>query len=401
MVVSRLESGLRQAMRIACVWLAVVAIQAHGQSNEAAWIRPAGRPTTVFTSVKAASQEPERAHHYRIPALVVLPGGELLAFAEARRTGGGDAGDIDTVVRRSTDGGSTWGPEILVAGDGDNTMGNPCPVVLPGGRVLLLLTWNSGRLAEHKVQPGFGADSRRVFVCHSDDAGQTWSPAREITEHVKRPDWTWYATGPGAGLRLTRGSTAGRVVIPCDHKSPAGNFSHLILSDDDGSTWRIGAVSPPGLNECVAVELADGAVMVNSRNHGTTMVHRGVCVSPDGGETFDDGLFRRDQTLVEPRCQASTRRHSWPQGDEPGLILFSNPASSSKRTAMTIRGSRDEADTWPLEYTVYPGGSAYSDLAVQPDGRLLLLFEKDGYATIEFCSFELVPPGVPMKDLRR
>ena len=45
---------------------------------------------------------------YRIPAIVKTTKGTLLAFAEARKNGCGDAGDIDLVVKRSEDGGKTW-----------------------------------------------------------------------------------------------------------------------------------------------------------------------------------------------------------------------------------------------------------------------------------------------------
>ncbi len=68
---------------------------------------------------------------YRIPATVVTGRGTVLAFAEGRHNSAGDTGNIDVVLRRSTDGGCTWGPAAVVAaGDGD-TRGNPAPVVDP------------------------------------------------------------------------------------------------------------------------------------------------------------------------------------------------------------------------------------------------------------------------------
>jgi sialidase-1 len=47
-------------------------------------------------------------HTYRIPALVVTDAGTLLAFCEGRRGSSADAGDIDLITRRSSDGGRTW-----------------------------------------------------------------------------------------------------------------------------------------------------------------------------------------------------------------------------------------------------------------------------------------------------
>ena len=52
---------------------------------------------------------------YRIPATVTTGKGTLLAFAEGRHDGAGDSGNIDVVLRRSTDGGCTWGPLSVVA----------------------------------------------------------------------------------------------------------------------------------------------------------------------------------------------------------------------------------------------------------------------------------------------
>src|SRR6185369_14914168 len=88
------------------------------------------------------SQEPPRVdvftsgsegyHTYRIPALLVTKKGTLLAICEGRKTGRGDHGDLDLVLKRSTDGGKTWGLLEMIYEEGGQakvTIGNPCPVV--------------------------------------------------------------------------------------------------------------------------------------------------------------------------------------------------------------------------------------------------------------------------------
>ena len=45
---------------------------------------------------------------YRIPGVVVTNNGTVLAYCEARKKAGGDWGDIDIMMRRSPDGGTTW-----------------------------------------------------------------------------------------------------------------------------------------------------------------------------------------------------------------------------------------------------------------------------------------------------
>ena len=85
-------------------------------------------------------------HTFRIPALLPVGSGVLLAFAEGRRFGRGDSGAIDLVLKRSTDSGATWSALQVVWSDGSNTCGNPCPVVdSRTGRILLPMTWIRAR----------------------------------------------------------------------------------------------------------------------------------------------------------------------------------------------------------------------------------------------------------------
>ena len=325
---------------------------------------------------------------YRIPAMLVSKKGTLLAFAEARRNSGGDTANIDTVVRRSEDNGMTWGDEIIVFDEQDNVAGNPCPVVDQStGRIWSLQTWNSHKVHESQTKAGFGEDSRRVFATYSDDDGRTWAKAKDITASAKLPHWSWYATGPGAGIQLQRGTYRGRLIIPCDHKAlpeggPQTYHSHILYSDDHGKTWHIGAQTGHGLNECEAVELENGDLMLNSRNHGVDEFYRGVSISTDGGQSFS--LFHRDPALLEPRCQASIRRYRWSEGDQPGIILFSNPARKW-RDFLMLRMSYDDGKTWPDARIVFPYTTAYSDIAVLADGRIGVLFERDNHTKIDLA----------------
>ena len=138
----------------------------------------------------------------------------------------------------------------VVWDDGTNTGGNPCAVVdETTGTIWLLMRWDSASLQrEADLKAGFGPDSRRVFVTHSNNEGQTWAEATEITSTVKLAPWSWYATGPGSGSQITRGQHRGRLVIPCDHKVPTGDaplyYSHIIYSDDHGATWKLGGRTP-------------------------------------------------------------------------------------------------------------------------------------------------------------
>ena len=315
---------------------------------------------------------------YRIPSLVVANNGDLLAFAEARHGSSSDTGDIDLVMKRSRDAGRTWSAQRTIWDDAANTCGNPCPVVVSKtGAILLLATRNLGVDHESAIIAGKSEGTRTVWVLHSDDHGETWSAPREITATAKLPNWTWYATGPGAGIELQRGPHRGRLVIPCDHIEAGTRryFSHVIFSDDQGLTWQLGGTTERDqVNECEVVQRRDGSLLLNMRNYDRAQRTRQQAVSVDGGRTWREQ--RHVPELVEPICQASIRRYS----DE--ALMFSNPASRAGRERMTLRMSFDDGRTWPRSVLLDPGPSAYSCLQRLEDGSVVCLYEAGGYREI-------------------
>ncbi len=338
---------------------------------------PLGSATTVWRSGDGANT-------FRIPALIQAADGAVLAFCEARQGSSSDTGDIDLVLRRSEDGGRTFGPTQVLWDDGPHTCGNPCPVVdRQTGRILLLATRNLGQDHESEIIAGTSEGTRTVWVLSSDDNGRTWSRPREITATAKEPSWTWYATGPGAGIQMERGPHAGRLVIPCDHIEAETRryLSHALLSDDGGATWRLGGTTPDDeVNECEVAELEGGALLLNMRNYDRAQRTRQQAVSRDGGVTWTEQ--RHVPELVEPICQASLRRLRWRSAEAPGVLLFSNPGSRDGRVALTLRASFDDGATWPRSWLLDPGPSAYSCLAVLADGAILCLYEAGGYREI-------------------
>jgi len=312
-------------------------------------------------------------HTYRIPALAASREGTLLAFCEARKHSASDSGDIDIALRRSLDGGETWDPPRIIADAGPNVFGNPCPVVdRATGTIWLPLCWNRAEGAEPLIIQGQAP--RTVWLIHSDDDGLTWSPPIEITASVKRPGWTWYATGPGHGIQLT----SGRLMIPCDHAvqgvdpvSHAHFCSHVIHSDDHGASWQIGGVLAERVNECAVAELSDRSLYLNLRSyHGAN--RRAYARSRDQGQSWS--AVALDDALVEPVCQAGLVRYPAPDKGASWL-LFSNPASS-RRERMTVRLSRDGGRSWVAQRVLHAGPAAYSDLAVTPDGIICCLYER-------------------------
>ena len=242
-------------------------------------------------------------HLYRIPALVVTRNGTVLAFCEGRKYTGRDDDVIDILLRRSFDGGRTWEARQLVVSDGDRTCGNPCPVV----------DRNTGTV----VLP-FCKDNQQVFVCRSDDDGETWSQPEEITSEAVDPSWSWVGTGPGHGIQLS----SGRLLIPaCANDSPPSapwrdppaapldylQTSHAFFSEDHGESWQRGArMTLDASDEFETVELSDGTVYANMRSRQGHLC-RSTAWSRDGGETWSEVEY--DPALPDSSCQGSIVRY--------------------------------------------------------------------------------------------
>ena len=335
---------------------------------------------------------------FRIPAVVATAGGTLLAFCEGRAGSRDDFGNIDIVLKRSMDGGLTWGPLQVAARNGDALAGNPAPVVLDTGRVLLVHLRNAALATEDAIRRGkvSAADGRRVWVRHSDDDGLTWSIPKEITKQTKKDSWRWYATTPGHALQLS----TGRVVVPANHSLPPTgkdtgtegryNGGHCLLSDDRGESWRIGYVDDNpddyvNVNETTATELPDGRVYFNSRTDSTAPGTRADAYSRDGGQSLVKP-FRPQACLTGPVVEGSVL-----QLRDPDVLLYSGPADPGFRAVMTIRAGTDDGVTWRPAHTVDGLPAAYSDLVRVDDDTVGLLYETGDFGAYETITFRRVP----------
>lgn len=374
---------------------------------------------------------------YRIPSLVVMGNGDLLALAEARVNNCLDhGGPIRIVARISADNGQTWGPLIEVARnvlpDGSEQVAqNPSPVVdlmdpdHPEGKVVVM--FNKAEHGERAVTERQSV--RRFFTIESTDHGRTWTNEHDITDQVHRPNLPsytavhadaderyahpddWRANFPPVGhaIQLKGGAngdlpTRGRLFFACyvtisEHTILQGQ-TFAAWSDDHGNTWHHSDPAPIiGVNEMMAVERADGSVLVNFRNYTTPefgpdpdgrgqLVYRfgkyGAVILPDSHTEHPE--------LPMPGfgLQGSIVRQSWPNERFPnGLLLYSGADDHDERIRMTVWASFDEGETWPVKRLVDPGPSAYSDLAVLPDGRIALLYELGGENGMRLAVFDL------------
>lgn len=335
----------------------------------------------------------------RIPSVVVTGKGSVLAIAEGRAQHA-DQANNKLILKRSTDGGKTWGAQTIIADDGANTLNNPCSVVeRQSGRVIVMYQSYPAGFSERdgKIKPGLeGPAIVRNYVVESEDDGRTWSEPLDVTRTTKRPDGvTILASGPGIGIQLRKGPHAGRLIMPFN-EGPFHQWNVLsVYSDDRGQSWKLGQPAPgcrvPDgkggeislVNEVQMVELSDGSVMLNSRKWGGGP-YRKVATSKDGGITWS--AIQEDKALRDPGCMASIFRYSFPESGGKSIILYSGPDSNG-RDKGTIYASYDEGKTWPVKKLLYPGSFAYSVLTALPDGTIGCLFETDGANRIVFARF--------------
>ncbi|WP_399891918.1 exo-alpha-sialidase [Streptomyces sp. BBFR51] len=396
------------------LWPALAASFALALSTHPAYAGPGDRAPEFEQQVLfEAARDPGGYACFRIPAIVRTTDETLLAFAEGRVLNCGDAADIGIVLKRSTDGGRTWGPLQVVNDGGGDTHGNPAPVVdRTTGRVLLVETYNAGRTdAANCAVPC----ARTPHLQYSDDDGRSWSAPRDLSPEVLPPDWnSWYATGPVHGIQLTGTSHPGRLVVGVNAESwdgersemgvpPAGgwgrvtaNHAALVVSDDGGEHWKVGAtdtwpVAADGTfrqkpSELTLTERADGALLVSGREeNGTDLGHRTQAVSRDGGDGFA-APFQALPDLYAPQVQGAVLR----LGDR---TLLSAPADPDRRRTMTVRSSYDDGATWDSVdrgTVVTRDWSGYSDLVAVDDTAVGLLYEAgavDARDEIRFARF--------------
>ncbi len=360
-----------------------------------------------YIPVFVAGQEGHQ--NYRIPAIISLKNGDLLAFAEGRVHDAGDFGDINIVLKRSKDKGKTWSSLQTVVDYAQFQAGNPAPVLdltdprYPKGR--LFLFYNTGNNHESEVRKGNGL--REVWYKTSIDGGLSWSEAVNITTQVHRPkmpqlnpnynfneDWRSYANTPGHAMQFDEGKYQGRIFISANHSAGAPQkagmdyMAHGYFTDDHGATFKRSAdVSFKGGNEAMAAQLTGDKMAMNIRNQQGNVRQRIIAISNNGGESWDKTYF--DPNLPDPVCQGSTLsyvRH------KIRLLFVCNAADIKKRDNLTLRVSKDDGQSWFKNMVVaksaadYKGNSyaAYSDIVKVNNKSIGVLFEKDEYRSIVF-----------------
>lgn len=358
-----------------CFWLAIAAILMASACKKAENSVPAdsvgGNGEPFCDSVCLYRPGDYGSANWRIPAIICLDDGTLLAINDKRKYNETDLPeDIDIVCRRSTDKGATWSePQTIVQGTGyKHGYGDPAVVQCQNGDVVCVFVGGNGLWASTE------ADPQHSYVCRSTDRGLTWSQPEDITARLWGSQSINTATrnykssffGSGNGLRLKRGHHAGRIMFAAamcrKNENKLDNF--VVYSDDNGQTWNVSAKAFTGGDEAKLMELADGSLLISVRRSGA----RGHNRSTDGGETWgQQGLWHE---MTVNACNGDMLRL------DDTTILHSVP-NSMQRENVSIFTSNDEGQTWKSPVLMCAGPSVYSSMTLLSDGTIGFYAEKN------------------------
>ncbi len=336
---------------------------------------------------------------YRIPGMVVTKQNILIMYYEARMAPGDDWADMDILAFRSTNGGDSFGePIVLAAGSANgHTVNNPVMIVGQDGTLHFLYCVEYGVCVECKDSAtphcphGIG-----VFYRQSTDDGLTWSEPKNIT-YATCPELRYvFAVGPGHGICTPNGTLVATVWMVQKKDLPPEAEQNIrshhrasvstIYSKDNGATWQMGDLIPPVMlpdgtaadhNETMCVCTKDGGVMLTTRT--TDVTYRALAFSPNGYSDWT--RLEYNAALPDAVCMGSVAAYHIPPAPYTLLHVNCPGKVNGARTGLWLQGSTDDGQTWQRLQIITEGPAGYSDIAVDGNGTIYVVYEQQAGRT--------------------
>ncbi|MDO5036505.1 MAG: sialidase family protein [Porphyromonas sp.] len=323
------------------------------------------------------------SRNYRIPAILRTSKGTLLAVADRRKFNQIDIPeDIDLVVRRSYDNGTTWTDqgEIVVGRGWGAGYGDAALVETASGKIVLLCVGGQG------LWRGTPEDPMPTYLMTSDDDGITWSKPRDITPFLYGKDCDdpvrskFYSSfcASGQGLRTSSGRIIFVAAMRTDEQYKLDNYA--IYSDDEGETWQVSDVACIGGDESKVIQLHSGAILMSIRN--PKREERIFKLSYDDGQTWQETDAYAG--LHDPAVDGAPLLVQW-QGKT--TLLHSLPIGPRSRTDGAVYIYDEDRSSWSEPILINPGMSAYSDMVLIDEETIGYFVEEDDQMSLVFITF--------------
>ena len=287
-------------------------------------------------------------------------------------------------IRRSTDGGESWEPAVLISTPGFHG----------GGVIVDEITGDVLVFTEEGHPP-----APPPLIYRSKDNGQSWTVDEDTLIYPlhRKPGGSIPSMHMDEhGITLRFGAHRGRLIRTASNYmggnitgGSADAFCNAIYSDDGGITWDTSAPFPAfGTNEAAIAELSDGRILFIARRHlgtdGLNTFMKHLAWSHDGGETWRDLKV----SPILPDGNTNTRyglMHGLVRLPIAGhdILIFSNIVSDTGRERGTVWASFDGGDTWPVMRLVDEEFFAYSSLTAGRDNTV-----SEGWIYLQYESAE-------------
>lgn len=384
---------------------ALISLTTDSETYSVAGGNPTGSREILLARKKLYAPGDNGSVCYRIPAMVILPNGNLVTAIDRRWDSDADlANRIDIIARISEDGGYTWSEEypIAIGADAANGRGDCALVVAPNGDIIAAFVGGNGLWASSASDPIVS------FISRSSDGGKTWTPVEEggqgdITSQIwgancggddTRLNGTAAFFGSGRGLCLTRQtgdneSKNGRIMFVTAVNRGGTLYNYAVYSDDNGETWKVSDQAFSGGDEAKVAELNDGTILMSVRRGSGA---RGYVKSTDGGETW--GTQSTWPDLNVNACNGDILEYTAKvDGYDQNRTLHSLPINDGGRARekVSVYLSYDEGQTWERKKQLFPGLSAYSTMVMLEDGTIGIYAEdqQNNVTTSYFMRFSL------------
>lgn len=320
------------------------------------------------------------AQYYRIPTILNTADGGIIAFTDDRHNNSSDLGShkIDVVMRKSMDGGLTWGDELLIA-EGDGTSD-----AAYGYGDIAVVSTNSGKLigllaAGKKSYP---SGMLHMGYIESSDYGATWTAPTDIYSSINKNglDLTSVFTTAGKGVTFDNG----RVAFAMNGKVSGTTNEYVIYSDNEGDTWQISPTAVyAGADESKLEIMNDNSLLMSIRRGGwNTMANRGYNrttgdASGDGIDSWEtSGIWGDEMNANGCNADILYYNRSTKNKTLPDVIFHTLTKNyQTHRKDLRLYMSFDQGATWLEAFQLQPGFAAYSSMQKLANGDLAIIYE--------------------------